>query len=133
MMEEILDRPAHAIAAAVKARDVSAREVATAAIDRINAENQRLGAFTDPTFERAIREADRVDAAVEAGAAPPLAGIPYAVKNLFDIEGVVTRAGSLINRDNPPATADATVVTRMRAAGAVLLGALNMGEYAYDF
>ena len=133
MTHEILDRPAHAVAAAVRAREVSAREVATAAIDRITAENARLGAFTDPTFERALREADAVDAAVGAGDAPPLAGVPFAVKNLFDIAGVVTRAGSLINRDNPPATADATVVTCMGNAGAVLLGALNMGEYAYDF
>ena len=57
----------------------------------------------------------------------------YGAKNLFDIEGVVTRAGSLINRDDPPAEADATLVARMRGAGAMLLGALNMGEYAYDF
>jgi aspartyl-tRNA(Asn)/glutamyl-tRNA(Gln) amidotransferase subunit A len=133
MMQEILNRPANAIAAAVRARAISAREVATAAIERITSTNAGLGAFTDRTFDRALAEADAVDAAVKAGGAPPLAGVPYAVKNLFDIRGVVTRAGSLINRDNAPATADATVVTRMGEAGAVLLGALNMGEYAYDF
>src|SRR4051812_20530576 len=101
MTKEILDRPAYAIAAAVRTREVSAREVATAAVERINAENARLGAFTDPTFERALREADVVDAAVKTGSAPPLAGVPYAVKKLFDIAGIVTRAGSLINRANP--------------------------------
>ncbi len=68
-----------------------------------------------------------------AGGSLPLAGVPYAVKNLFDIKGVTTRAGSKINRDNPPAPADAFLIERMRAAGAVLLGGLNMGEYAYDF
>jgi 1-carboxybiuret hydrolase len=131
--DEILLRPAHEIAAAVKARRVSARAVTEAAIARIEATNRRLGAFTDRTFTRALREADAVDEAVAAGASPPLAGVPYAVKNLFDIEGVVTRAGSKINRDNPPARSDATLVRHMKDAGAILLGGLNMGEYAYDF
>jgi aspartyl-tRNA(Asn)/glutamyl-tRNA(Gln) amidotransferase subunit A len=63
----------------------------------------------------------------------PLAGVPSAVKNLFDIEGAVTRAGSRINRDNPPAASDATLIRKLREAGAVLVGGLNMGEYAYDF
>ena len=79
-----------------------------AAIAQIEATDGRLGAFTDPTFDRALAEADAVDAAVAAGKALPLAGVPYAVKNLFDIEGVTTRAGSKINRDNPPAKADAS-------------------------
>jgi aspartyl-tRNA(Asn)/glutamyl-tRNA(Gln) amidotransferase subunit A len=129
----ILLRPAHEIAAAVNARKASAREVTRAALDRIAATNPRLGAFTDVTESRALDEAEAVDTAVAAGKALPLAGVPYAVKNLFDIEGVVTRAGSLINRDNPPAAADATLIRKMRTAGAVLVGGLNMGEYAYDF
>ena len=81
-------------------------------------------------IERTARDflTDAVDQAIDAGKTLPLAGVPYAVKNLFDIEGVVTRAGSLINRDNPPAAADATLVTRMKMAGAVLLGGLNMGD-----
>ena len=63
----------------------------------------------------------------------PLAGAPFAVKNLFDVAGLTTRAGSLINRDRAPAGADATLAARLEAAGAILVGALNMGEYAYDF
>ncbi len=59
--------------------------------------------------------------------------MPFAVKNLFDLRGVVTRAGSRINRDNAPATRDARLVERLEAAGAICIGALNMGEYAYDF
>ena len=59
--------------------------------------------------------------------------MPFAVKNLFDVKGLSTRAGSKINRDHPPATRDAALVERLEAAGAVLVGALNMGEYAYDF
>jgi AtzE family amidohydrolase len=130
---DILLRPAHEIAAAVNGREASARDIARAALDRIAAANPRLGAFTDVTESRALHEAESVDKGVAAGKSLPLAGVPYAVKNLFDIEGVVTRAGSLINRDNPPAPSDATLIRKMRAAGAVLLGGLNMGEYAYDF
>ena len=59
--------------------------------------------------------------------------MPFAVKNLIDIAGVTTLAGSKINRDDPPAVADAPLVSRLEAAGAILVGALNMGEYAYDF
>lgn len=59
--------------------------------------------------------------------------IPFAVKNLFDVQGLSTRAGSKINRDLPASPRDATLIERMEAAGAVLVGALNMGEYAYDF
>ncbi len=63
----------------------------------------------------------------------PLAGVPFAVKNLFDVAGLPTLAGSKINRERPPAARDATLIERLEAAGAVLVGALNMGEYAYDF
>ncbi len=59
--------------------------------------------------------------------------MPFAVKNLFDIAGLTDLAGSKINRDNPPAHRDATLIERLEAAGAILVGALNMGEYAYDF
>ncbi|MEY2342832.1 AtzE family amidohydrolase [Acidithiobacillus sp. IBUN Pt1247-S3] len=111
---------------------------ATAVIDdalaRISAQNPRLNAFTLVTAERARQEAAHVDQLVAAGKNPgPLAGVPFAVKNLFDIQGEVTLAGSKINRDLPPATADATLIQRLAAAGAILVGALNMGEYAYDF
>src|SRR5262249_4796329 len=63
----------------------------------------------------------------------PLAGVPFAVKNLFDVAGLTTRAGAKINRDLPAARRDAALIERLEAAGAVLVGALNMGEYAYDF
>jgi AtzE family amidohydrolase len=126
--------PAHAIAASVRAGSVRAIEVAGAALARIEAHNAWLGAFTDVTRDRALREAAAVDDRVARSEDPgPLAGVPYAVKNLFDIEGLATRAGSKINRDDPPAARDAVLIARLQAAGAVLLGGLNMGEYAYDF
>lgn len=112
----------------------SAREVLQACIARIEASNPRVNAFTDTTFTRAFAEADAIDQQRQRGAPlPPLAGLPYAVKNLFDIEGVVTRAGSKINREHAAASEDAFLVQRMQAAGAVLLGGLNMDEYAYGF
>ena len=121
------------IAKAVSTAQTTARAVTIATLARIEANNGRVGAFTDVTSSRAMSQAEKVDADIKAGKKLPLAGVPFAAKNLFDLKGVVTRAGSKINRDNPPATADATLVARLEAAGAVCVGALNMGEYAYDF
>ncbi len=125
---------AEEIAAAVRDGRSSARAVAEAVLARIARLDPALNAYTDVTAERALREAAAIDDARAAGAPlGPLAGVPFAVKNLFDIEGLPTRAGSKINREAPPASADATLVRRLCAAGAVLLGGLNMGEFAYDF
>src|SRR6266481_6964682 len=104
------------------------------ALSRIAKHNPVLNAFTDVTADRARAKARAIDAAIAAGKnAGPLAGVPFAAKNLFDVQGLSTRAGSKINRDLEPAPRDATLIERMEAAGAVLVGALNMGEYAYDF
>jgi aspartyl-tRNA(Asn)/glutamyl-tRNA(Gln) amidotransferase subunit A len=122
------------IAQAVAARKRSAVEVTEAALARIRKHDQVLNSFTDVTAERARARARDIDAAIAAGkSVGPLAGVPFAVKNLFDVKGLSTRAGSKINRDLAPAARDATLIERMETAGAVLLGALNMGEYAYDF
>ena len=125
---------ATAIAAAVADGTTTATAVTEATLARIAALNPAVNAFTDVTAERALAEAAAVDAALAAGRpAGPLAGVPFAAKNLFDITGLATRAGSKINRDLPPATRDGTLVQRLTQAGAVLVGGLNMGEYAYDF
>jgi AtzE family amidohydrolase len=122
------------IAEAVKGGEVTARAVTEAALKRIERHNPMLGAFTDVTAARALEQAELVDSKIRNAMDPgPLAGVPFAVKNLYDIKGITTRAGSKINRDNPPAERDATLVTRLEAAGAVLLGGLNMDEYAYGF
>ena len=94
----------------------------------------RTNSFTGTTFERARREAVDLDRRRERGESlPPLAGVPYAVKNLFDVESVVTLAGAKVNASNAPACADAALVARMRESGALLVGTLNMDEYAYGF
>ena len=119
---------------AVTAGRMSALSVTEAALARIARHDSILNSFTDVTADRARAKARAVDAAVAAGQnAGPLAGVPFAVKNLFDVRGLPTRAGSKINRDLAPSPRDATLIERMEAAGAVLVGALNMGEYAYDF
>ena len=122
------------IAAEVGAGRARATDVVAACLDRIEKFNPVLNAFTAVTAERARAKAAALDAAIAAGARPgALAGVPFAVKNLIDVAGLPTLAGSKINRDHPPATADAPLVSRLEAAGAILVGALNMGEYAYDF
>ncbi len=122
------------IAALVRARRISAREIATATLQRIERNDTALNAFTDVTADRLLREADAIDTIIAAGDDPgPLAGAPFAVKNLFDIAGLPTFAGAKINRERAPALADATLIARLNAAGALLAGGLNMGEYAYDF
>ncbi len=125
---------AEAIARAVASGETSAVTVTQAALDAIAAGNSALNAFTDVTAERALARAQALDAGRTQGRPMgPLAGVPFAVKNLFDVKGLPTRAGSKINRALPPAERDAPLIERLEAAGAILVGALNMGEYAYDF
>ncbi len=122
------------ITRAIRRGEVSALEVTQAALDRVDTTNEALNAFVDVTRERALAEARAVDAQRAAGRPlPALAGVPFAAKNLFDIAGLKTLAGSRINRDLATADRDATLIRRLNASGAVLLGGLNMGEYAYDF
>jgi AtzE family amidohydrolase len=122
------------IAAAITAGRVSATHIVEATLARIRERDPLLNSFTAVTEHRALACARVLDDARARGEQlPPLAGVPFAVKNLFDVAGLPSLAGSKINRDLPPATRDAALVERLEAAGAILVGALNMGEYAYDF
>ncbi len=117
---------AASLAADIRTGRTTALAAVQGALDRIARHNGALGAFTDVLADRALARA-------AGGLEGPLAGVPFAVKNLFDVAGLPTRAGSAINRTLAPAKADAPLIARLEAAGAVLVGALNMGEYAYDF
>jgi AtzE family amidohydrolase len=122
------------IAAAVTAGRVSATHIVEATLARIRERDPLLNSFTAVTEHRALARAQALDDARARGERlPPLAGVPFAVKNLFDVAGLPTLAGSKINRDLPPAPRDAALIERLETAGAILVGALNMGEYAYDF
>jgi len=122
------------IAAAVASGRVRASRVVEATLARIRERDPLLNSFTAVTEQRALARAQAIDQArTEGRPLGALAGVPFAVKNLFDVTGLATRAGGKINRDDPPATRDAALIERLEAAGAILVGALNMGEYAYDF
>ena len=125
---------ARELASAVRSRRLSATEAVEETLAQIAARNGAINAFTAVLGERALKEAAAVDAALAAGRDPgPLAGVPFAVKNLYDVAGLATIAGSRIDRDRAPAAKDAALVRRLAAAGAVLVGALNMDEYAFGF
>ena len=109
-----------------------ARAAVEAALSRIETSNPATNAVSDLLMSRALSRADAIDALPDA-AALPLLGRTFAAKSLFDVTGLPTRAGSLINRDRPPATEDATLIARAEAAGAILVATVGMGEYAYDF
>jgi len=131
-MSDLLSKAATAaeIARAVAAGKVKASAVVEAALKRIAAAEPTVNAFTDIVAERARKRAAEIDDGRHRG---PLVGVPFAVKNLFDIEGLPTRAGSKINVDGPKARRDGFLIRQLEAAGAILVGGLNMGEYAYDF
>ncbi len=117
----------------------SAVALVQASLDRIDGHfDGRVNAFTVVVRERALRRAAQVDASLASAKDTrtrelPLLGVPFAVKNLFDIAGLPTLAGSKIERDRHAARSDAALVRRLESAGAVLVGALNMDEYAYGF
>ncbi len=122
------------IAARVASGQTTALAETNAALARIMAHDDQLNCFTHLDAARARAEASAIDAQRDRGEPlGPLAGVPFAVKNLFDIENVTTIAGSKVLATDPPATRDAFLVRRLCEAGAVLLGALNMDEFAYGF
>jgi aspartyl-tRNA(Asn)/glutamyl-tRNA(Gln) amidotransferase subunit A len=122
------------IAADVRAGNLSAVAVTESALAAISAGDDAVNSFTSVLAEQALAAARKVDDRVAAGVDPGrLAGVPFAVKNLFDVAGEVTVAGSRISAGDPPAAVDAEAVARLRRAGAVLVGMLNMDEYAYGF
>ncbi|RMH43307.1 MAG: Asp-tRNA(Asn)/Glu-tRNA(Gln) amidotransferase subunit GatA [Deltaproteobacteria bacterium] len=126
----MIDWTAADIARRVAARDVSAREVAQAHLDRVAAVDDRLGAFLRVDGDGALAQAGAVDAAIARGEDPgPLAGVPVGLKDVLVTAGVETTAASKILAGWVPPY-DGTAVARLRAAGAVVLGKLNCDEFA---
>lgn len=119
---------------AVYSREMAVANIIEQVLERIKKSSPDSNAFSAVTERRARAQAASLDERLARGEnVGPLAGVPFAVKNLFDIKGLTTIAGSLIDADNPPAAEDATVVRRLAAAGAVLVGALHMSQYAYGY
>jgi AtzE family amidohydrolase len=122
------------LARTVSAGTRSARATVDACLAEIARVNPSINALTAVVAEAAAERADLLDQRVTRGdPVGPLAGVPFVVKNLLDVAGVTTLAGSRIHASNPPATRDATVVRRLHEAGAICVGAASMDEYAYGF
>jgi aspartyl-tRNA(Asn)/glutamyl-tRNA(Gln) amidotransferase subunit A len=115
--------------ARLDAREISALELTEALLDRIVAVDNTIKAYLAISDEEARAQATAADAAIAAGEAGALTGIPLAIKDVFCTEGLTTTAGSRQLEDFVPPY-DSTVVARTRAAGAVLLGKVNMDEFA---
>jgi len=125
---------ASSVVEAVKAGQTTAEAVTLRALDRIVSTNPALNAFTAVFASQALEQARALDARIAQGQpVGVLAGVPFAVKNLYDVKGIVTLAGSKIRQTAAPADRDAVLVDRLKAADAILVGALNMDEYAYGF
>ncbi|MFW5418432.1 amidase [Nocardiopsis sp. CNT-189] len=118
------------LARMLRGRQVSAREVVRAHLDRIHAVNPLINAVVTRCADRAVEEAAAADERLARGASPgPLHGLPVAVKDVHDTAGLRTTHGSPVYAERVPA-ADALIVERMRAAGAIVVGKTNVPEFA---
>ena len=121
------------LAEAVRARRVGAHELVAESLRRIETHDPDLGAVVALRAEAALDDATGLDAALAGGGdAGPLAGLPLLVKDMTDVTGMRTTFGSRAFAESPPATADALVVRRLRAAGAIVVGKTNMPEFAAE-
>ena len=127
--DELCDWTARELVAALHRREISARDVVTAHLARIERINPHVNAIVTLTAERALADAARADErAARGGALEVLHGLPIAHKDLLDTAGIRTTYGSPFYRDHVP-TEDALIVTRMRNAGAITIGKTNTPEF----
>jgi Asp-tRNA(Asn)/Glu-tRNA(Gln) amidotransferase A subunit family amidase len=121
------------LADAVRSRRVSARELVSLALRRIEELDPGLGAVVAVRAEEALSEADELDRRIVAGEDPGrVAGIPCLIKDIEDLRGVATTNGSLLFRDAPPADHDGLMASRLRGAGAIPVGKANTPEFAAE-
>ena len=125
--EELCDLSATELAARIRRKDVSARDVVSAHLARIERVNPKVNAIVTLVADRAMADAARADDLAKGGTPGPLHGLPVAHKDLVDTAGIRTTRGSRFYRDTVP-TRDALIVTRMRAAGAITVGKTNTPE-----
>lgn len=114
--------------------EVSAKELARLTLENIARVNPQINAWTHITENRMLAEAEHIDRLIRnKQSLPALAGIPYAVKNLFDVAGETTLAGAKLYSNSAPARQDSWAIRQIHAAGGLLSGMLNMDAYAYGF
>src|SRR5206468_3726172 len=127
--DDILYTSAKRLAQMIRDRRVSSTDAVRAYIGRINQVNPKINAVVQNCFDRALREARELDEMLAQGRTKgPLHGLPMTIKDSIDTDGVVTTGGTM-GRMNFVPNKDATVVARLRAAGAILLGKTNTPEY----
>src|SRR5437588_846894 len=133
-MAEAAFRPIAALAHELAEGQTTSRRLVEAALARIaDAGGEGGRVFTKVHAQGALLAADASDRLRKQGVVPsPVAGLPVSIKDLFDIAGEVTTAGSKVLRDAAPAAADAVAVARLRAAGAVVIGRSNTSEFAFS-
>ena len=118
------------IARSLKAREVRSETVTQHCLDRIAERNTSLNAFISVLGDEACAQARQADREMDAGRhRGPLHGVPISLKDLIDLRGVPTTAASRVRQDHV-ASADAPIVSRLRAAGAVIIGKTNLHEFA---
>lgn len=122
------------IAKAVSTGEALAVDVVTNALEEIAHQDADLTCFVSVTADEALKAARAIDERIARGEKlGALVGVPFAVKDLFDVEGEITKAGAKMREGAAPAKQDASLVTRLKAADAICLGRLNMDEFAYGF
>ena len=128
-MTELYELTAHEAQASLSKRQVSARELTQAVLDRIEAVDSRVRAYLSVTGELALKQADEADERLARGEGEPLTGVPIAIKDNMCTKGVRTTCGSLMLEHFVPPY-DAHVIERLRDAGAIIVGKTNMDEFA---
>ena len=131
MQEPIHYRTIVELGRAIRAGELTSAAIASHFLDRIDALEPRLGAFTATCRDRALAQARAADAQLAAGIdLGPLHGVPYVAKDLYDVAGLPTTAGTRLLRDNVP-DHDCTVIRKLTRAGMVLLGKTITVQFAY--
>jgi amidase len=132
-MHQIINRSVTALAKAIRNKEISATEVVSAYLNRIKAVNPKLNAVVQLSEESAVVQASEADEALSIGdLSGPLHGVPFTVKDSFDTAGLISTGGTKGRSNYVPAT-DATIVSRLRAAGAILLGKTNTSELTLTY
>ncbi|MXV43703.1 AtzE family amidohydrolase [Saccharibacter sp. 17.LH.SD] len=122
------------IAQAVRSQQISSYALIHSLLEHIPSHDTSLNCVTRLLHTRALAQARTIDETIKNGRDPgPLAGVPFGIKELFDVKGEITRAGSRILANDPPASHDAALVERLIQAGAIPIALTNMDEFAYGF
>jgi amidase len=130
----VLDQSAIAMAKMIRAREISAGDLVTAHLERIQRVNPAINAVTDLLSASALREAEAADRMLAAGdACGPLHGVPFSIKDSIDVEGRTSTAGTIGRKNAPPALQDATLVQRLRSAGGIPIAKTNLPDLLFAF